>query len=279
MLMDMLDGDGLAPMYVLRIWAHCQQRRTDVFSDMPAMGLRALCKAKGHDADLLERALTETGFIERDGNNIKVLKWAEHNAKLIANWENGPKGGRPKGSTQSPPETQTEPNKNPTETQPEPTLTQPEPIRLDRSTSSLRSEVQRRPAAPSVVPLESLVAEGIDEPTAQEFVAHKARVKAPLTARAWADHLAEARKAGWTPKQAAEKVMARNWKGFEAKYVGNERPPSQASPTGETAYQRNRRERVAEMTGGLASAKPPGTVRSPFEVFDATFLAIESDPD
>lgn len=49
-------------------------------------------------------------------------------------------------------------------------------------------------------------------------------MKAPLTARAWADHVREAQKAGWSAVEAAEKVMAKSWKGFEAKYVANERP-------------------------------------------------------
>ena len=40
------------------------------------------------------------------------------------------------------------------------------------------------------------------------------------------DHVREAGKAGWTPLQAAEKVMAKSWKGFEAKYVANEAPRS-----------------------------------------------------
>lgn len=49
-------------------------------------------------------------------------------------------------------------------------------------------------------------------------------MKAPLTARAWADHVREAQKAGWSAIEAAEKVMAKSWKGFEARYVVDERP-------------------------------------------------------
>lgn len=95
-------------------------------------------------------------------------------------------------------------------------------------TSSLRSEVEapRKRAVKAKKPMASvndLMAFGFTPEVAAEFIAYKAEVKAPLTQRAWQDHLAEARKASMTPVQAAEKVMARSWKGFEAKYVANDR--------------------------------------------------------
>jgi hypothetical protein len=85
-------------------------------------------------------------------------------------------------------------------------------------------------------------------------------MKAPLTARAWTDHCHEAAKAGWTPLQAAEKVMAKSWRGFEAKYVADERSPA----SGETAYQRSVRERVEEMAPGVARK----VKKQPTEVID-----------
>lgn len=80
---------------------------------------------------------------------------------------------------------------------------------------------QRRSAQSNAVEvqMEVLVAAGFDEGTAQDFLAHKRARKAPLTERAWTDHVRESASAGWTPMAAAEKVMARNWSGFEAKYV------------------------------------------------------------
>lgn len=79
------------------------------------------------------------------------------------------------------------------------------------------------------VEVADLMAEGFDAQTAADFIAHKTGRKAPLTPRAWADHLREAAKAGWTPQQAAEKTMARNWSGFESRYVVGDRPPAPAS--------------------------------------------------
>jgi hypothetical protein len=55
MLVDALGGDECAPMYVIRVWAHCQQRRGDSFA-MPAAGLRGLCpEALDKNMKLLHR--------------------------------------------------------------------------------------------------------------------------------------------------------------------------------------------------------------------------------
>jgi hypothetical protein len=135
MLSDALGEDLMAPLYVIRIWAHCQNRRASRFDSMPDIGLKALCRFKG-DAATLERALIDAGFIVRDGTAIDVIGWADHNSKLVANWKNGPKGGRPK-------QTEPEPNNNPNETQEEPTdnqsETQSEPIREEKRREELTS--------------------------------------------------------------------------------------------------------------------------------------------
>lgn len=96
--------DQMAPVYLLRLWAHCQERKSDRFV-MPTQGLKAQCKFPG-DAQVFEAALIEAGFIERDGNSVFVCGWAEKNASLLAAWENGAKGGRPPKA--KPTENQTE---------------------------------------------------------------------------------------------------------------------------------------------------------------------------
>lgn len=96
MLVDMLDDDR-APLYVIRLWAHCQNRRDWVFDDVPPVGVKAICRYDG-EAEILEDALTKCGFLSRDGDTLTIVGWDEHNATLIANWKNGLRGGRPKGS-------------------------------------------------------------------------------------------------------------------------------------------------------------------------------------
>ena len=153
-------------------------------------------------------------------------------------------------------------------TQPERDRTQDKEEKREnkKDSSSLRSEEsappsrKRAPSPPALpeVPVDELVAAGFDAQAAADFIAHKAKAKAPLTRRAWLDHQREAAKAGWSVQQAAEKVMARHWKGFEEKYVRDERPPARHGPA-ESFRERDERlaaERIAEATGGLLRSRP-----------------------
>lgn len=118
MVVDALGGDEMAPMYIMRLWAHCQNRKSDTFA-IPAAGIKAMCKFPG-DAALLEKALIDAEFIVRDGVNVTVVGWAERNASLLAAWENGGKGGRPKKPNENPAVTHGKPSGNPAVTQTEP---------------------------------------------------------------------------------------------------------------------------------------------------------------
>ncbi|WGS53549.1 hypothetical protein LFL96_21050 [Paraburkholderia sp. D15] len=94
MLVGLLGQDEMAPIYVLRLWAHCQNRRKWVF-DLPAAGLQGICHHSG-DPQAFESAMEQSGFTKRAGGEIEVVGWAEYNAALIAAWSNGSKGGRPR---------------------------------------------------------------------------------------------------------------------------------------------------------------------------------------
>lgn len=108
LVVDQLGGDELAPLYIMRVWAHCQMRKSVRFEGMTASGLRSLCRFPG-SAEKLESALIEAGFVVRNGNAIEVPKWAKHNASLISAWENGAKGGRPRKHPENPTETDGKP--------------------------------------------------------------------------------------------------------------------------------------------------------------------------
>lgn len=107
-LLFQLTGDKASPLLVLRLWAHCQQRRQSVFHNMTPEVLKAICRWEG-EPDRLQKALADSGFIDIDGQRVTVHQWAEVNAALLKSWENGKKGGRP-------PKTQPYPAENPDET-------------------------------------------------------------------------------------------------------------------------------------------------------------------
>lgn len=94
MLVDSLGFDEAAPVYVLRLWAHCQNRRKWEFEGLSAEALRAICRFKG-DAELFEASMSASGFVERTESTLIVVGWEIYNSTLIAAWSNGKKGGRP----------------------------------------------------------------------------------------------------------------------------------------------------------------------------------------
>lgn len=112
-------NDKAAPLYVISLWAHCQLRKSDSFHNLAPSALKGICRYEG-EASKLRSALERCGFIVVQGNAILVHGWSQVNAKLVANWKNGAKGGRPK---EVPDKTQPEPNDNPTPNWDNPTVT------------------------------------------------------------------------------------------------------------------------------------------------------------
>lgn len=129
-------NDRCAPLYVIALWAHCQQRRSDSFTNLAPNALKAICRYEG-EASKLRSALERCGFLDVEGEAVVVHGWGELNAKLIANWDNGKTGGRPRNpdsrrSRSGQYSEEPKPNRNPTETENGNTETQPKPIREDR---------------------------------------------------------------------------------------------------------------------------------------------------
>ena len=112
MLVDLLDFDEAAPVYLIRLWTHCQLRREWKFQGMTSAALRSICRYKG-DADKFESALITSGYIVRDGAVLVAKGWDEYNSTLIASWTNGKKGGRPKSSAVILEETRNKPDGKP----------------------------------------------------------------------------------------------------------------------------------------------------------------------
>lgn len=172
MVADMLK-DQLAPVYIMRLWAHCQNRKGDVF-DIPSAGLKALCQFSGAAQDL-EDALIAAEYIARDGLTVTVTGWAEKNAALLAAWENGHKGGRPKKNQNT---TDGLPTENPAETHglpvANPSLTQTKPIRVDKRREEEKKEIQAQAPLPEWLPQDAWAG----------YVEMRKRIRKQMTPRA-----------------------------------------------------------------------------------------------
>ena len=210
------------PKLVLLALCDCANDQGECYPSVPT--LMEKCSAG-------ERTVQDAiALLERDGYMRREFRTGRSTVYWIAdprNWRTPAAAAPPQQPHPTPADTAPPPPQTP-----HPTPANGAPITI-KETSVEPSRKQK--SAPECAPVSVLVAAGFDEATAAEFIAHKSRLKAPLTARAWADHLAESRKAGWTPKAAAERVMARGWKGFDAKYVANERPDAMSRKAAEMA--------------------------------------------
>jgi hypothetical protein len=101
-----------APLYVIALWSYCQTSHKAVL-DIPHPAIAAICGFTGQDPEALINALVECRFVDRAGDRLTVHEWGDYNGKLLSNWENGRRGGRPSGHKG----TQQEPPDNPPETQ------------------------------------------------------------------------------------------------------------------------------------------------------------------
>jgi hypothetical protein len=94
LLIGLLD-DERAPIYVLRLWSHCQIRKRWEFDNLPPSALKAICHFTG-DETLLKTSLLKSKFCRKSGKTIIVHEWDVYNKRLIHNWLSGALGGRPK---------------------------------------------------------------------------------------------------------------------------------------------------------------------------------------
>lgn len=150
LLITLLDGDKASPLYVIRLWAHCQMRKRNAFDGLSNSAIKAICQYDGC-ADKLVASLIESGYLEKDDSTTTVSNWNVVNSYLVRSWENGKKGGRP------PKETKTEPSNIPV-------ITHSEPIREDRiGLDKKKTTSSAKPYTASLALLDSLMAEIPDD--------------------------------------------------------------------------------------------------------------------
>ena len=168
LLMRLLETDS-APNYVIRLWSHCQTRKTNTFPEWSAVILSSVCRWPG-DADLFWSAMLQTFCRVEDGHLI-VHQWDEVNAGLIASWSNGSLGGRPKKPTGNP-------RVNPEPNQVNPQLTHGVTDRVDRED---KTEKTRAPKSPWEVKFGLILPEKLQTAeclaTVETWLAYKAERK------------------------------------------------------------------------------------------------------
>jgi hypothetical protein len=86
-----------------------------------------------------------------------------------------------------------------------------------------RREEKKKNNSADALSVTSLVADGLTEQTASDFLQIRKRKRAPLTVTAWDGIKAEALKAGWPIEAAVRKSVARGWQSFEATWVESEK--------------------------------------------------------
>jgi hypothetical protein len=104
-LVGLLGGDECAPLYVLRLWAHCQARKTHKFPQLSAESLAGICRFTGAPSALW-LAFQTCGFSEVKGEVFIAHQWDQYNKSLTNSWKNGRYGGRkrkPTGIPTAPP--------------------------------------------------------------------------------------------------------------------------------------------------------------------------------
>lgn len=79
-----------SPLWVQRLWAHCQTRKAWEFRDLSDLALKSIC---GVPADITpevwKKALLDCRFVRESGKKLIVHEWEEHNSSLVARWESG----------------------------------------------------------------------------------------------------------------------------------------------------------------------------------------------
>lgn len=182
--------------------------------DDPLM-MRKVAVKLGIDMRTLEeviRRLAEVGLI--DGKTLQPLAWESRQMRSDADPTNAERQRRYRDRKNA--ESVSNDDSNALRNAP---IT---PLEEDTDTDKEEEKEKNKPAPaararPYSVP--DLIAMGVDEQVASEFLAIRKRKRAPLTALALDGIRREAGRAGITLDEALRKCVERGWQGFEAAWV------------------------------------------------------------
>ena len=113
----------------------------------------------------------------------------------------------------------------------------------------------------------------VSEPVWQDFQRLRREKRAPLTDTALAGVRREAEKAGVPLEVAVAYCCEAGWQGFNAGWYAERNGAARGAASGETAYQRSMRERVAEVAPAIARKAPGATAMPAIEFFNTVEAA------
>lgn len=90
--------------------------------------------------------------------------------------------------------------------------------------------------APAALAVQDLVSDGLTTETATEWLAHRKRVKAPMTPRAWDGIKKQAALANIPLEDAILMSLRNGWRGFEASWVRGRGATQQARPSAHSGF-------------------------------------------
>jgi hypothetical protein len=90
-----LSGRAEVVEWLIRLWVNCETRKSWRFKATDQVVIADICTYEG-GAEEFVSWLLETRIFELDGEELIVHGWEEHNKQVVANWNNGAKGGRPR---------------------------------------------------------------------------------------------------------------------------------------------------------------------------------------
>jgi hypothetical protein len=182
------------------------------------------------------------GSSEDQGSRIKDLRTKDQ----------GPKDLPPPPSGASPPSL--------APAEPDPPPADPSPADPPPADPAPPKPPDKADAPAVLVRVQDLVADGVDEQHAKDWIVLRKARRLPLTASAWAltkDHGAQA---GLTPAATVEACIGLNWAGFRADWWLSRKAQGRVAnaPAPETPYERRARERVEAMAPRIAACAPGG---------------------
>jgi hypothetical protein len=128
---------------------------------------------------------------------------------------------------------------------------QPTPSSSSSSSSSSKERARKRAASP-------ITPDDVEPQTWCDWLDLRKKKRAPVTATVVDSARAEAIKAQMSLDAFLRAWCFRGSQGLQAEWLKPEERARFGGASGETPYQRNARERVEKMTGGLVSARAPG---------------------